>query len=78
MEERSDILVASRVCLRYSTGLMTTMTAAVRMAKIPMTINNSTRVKEWLFCISFMSFTIIAITNYQLLMPDYYLLVTIY
>ncbi len=51
MEERSDILVASRVCLRYSTGLMTTMTAAVRMAKIPMTINNSTRVKDSLFFI---------------------------
>jgi len=46
IEDRSDILVASREDLRYSAGFMMIRTAAVRIAKIPMTTNSSTRVKE--------------------------------
>ena len=41
----SENLVVSRDWAISWAGLRTTTTAAVRMAKIPMTINNSTRVK---------------------------------
>lgn len=46
MEERSWMRRVSLVCLIYSAGFKTTTTAAVRIARIPMTMRSSTRVKE--------------------------------
>ena len=43
---RSWMRLESLACLRSSAGLRTTTTAAVRMARMPMTINNSTSVNE--------------------------------
>lgn len=46
MEARSLILLESRASLRSSPGLRMMTTAAVKMAKMPMTINNSMSVKD--------------------------------
>jgi hypothetical protein len=47
---RLEILLVSLVCFNISEGFKVMMMILIKRARMAMTINNSIRVKEWLFC----------------------------